>query len=510
MLQLKEPVNTGLGEERTSARSARDRRVGDPSDSRKGQLSSYARWMLTGMLLVGFHLLLFWISPKFDYTRNELAKPVPILVVIESLAGLLYLFTSRFTKNSPDSRFLLAWVVAVGLIMRVSMLTSTPMLEDDYYRYLWDGGVLAGGFNPYSYAPSEVLNHRDTNSTPDRLHELAGESGAIIERINHPHLGTIYPPIAQAVFAFSHWLGPWNLTIWRLILLVIDSATLYLLIVTLRTLNLPILFSLIYWWNPLVIKEIFNSAHMDVIALPFVLGALLLSVRHHHYRAVSLLAFAVGVKIWPVVLLPLILRPIWGDRRQFIPALILFVLLSAALFYPVYSAGLENDSGFSSYGRYWEMNDALYMLFLWLSRGLLNLTGLGAGQDQLLARVLVGTVLAVWIGHLVREKANTPIELYENSLLVVAAVFLLSPTQFPWYYVWILPLLAIRPRASLLLLTPLLSLYYLRFYFEPRGNVGIFDNGIVWLEFIPVWFLLIREWMVQRNPSSTSQPEGVD
>jgi hypothetical protein len=86
------------------------------------------------------------------------------------------------------------------------------------------------------------------------------------------------------------------------------------------------------------------------------------------------------------------------------------------------------------------------------------------------------------------------VDVWESSLLILAAVLLLSPTQFPWYYVWLVPFLTIRPRLSLLLLTALLPLYYLRFYFVARGNVAIFDLGIVWLEYLPVGWLLIREW----------------
>jgi hypothetical protein len=56
-----------------------------------------------------------------------------------------------------------------------------------------------------------------------------------------------------------------------------------------------------------------------------------------------------------------------------------------------------------------------------------------------------------------------------------------------------LPFLAVRPRFSLLLLTALLPLYYLRFRFVALDRVGVFDHGIVWLEYGPVWILLLRE-----------------
>ena len=111
----------------------------------------------------------------------------------------------------------------------------------------------------------------------------------------------------------------------------------------------------------------------------------------------------------------------------------------------------------------------------------------------------VSLALAALIILINREKAQNPSELCGRCLLVIAAVFLLSPTQFPWYYTWLVPFLVFRPRTPLLLLTALLPLYYLRFYFDARNEVGIFDYGVVWLEYAPVWFLLIREWRIGRR-----------
>ena len=47
-----------------------------------------------------------------------------------------------------------------------------------------------------------------------------------------------------------------------------DAAA--VLLVLLRRLDLPIAYGIIYWWNPLVAKELINACHMDVIALPFI------------------------------------------------------------------------------------------------------------------------------------------------------------------------------------------------------------------------------------------------
>ncbi|MGC9261362.1 MAG: hypothetical protein ACP5I8_14950, partial [Phycisphaerae bacterium] len=69
------------------------------------------------------------------------------------------------------------------------------------------------------------------------------------------------------------------------------------------------------------------------------------------------------------------------------------------------------------------------------------------------------------------------------SLFSVMLIFLLSPTEFPWYYTWMLPLLAIYPRISLLVWSLTLGLYHAH-YFYP---------WMVWIEHGPVWVLLILE-----------------
>jgi hypothetical protein len=117
------------------------------------------------------------------------------------------------------------------------------------------------------------------------------------------------------------------------------------------------------------------------------------------------------------------------------------------------------------------MNDSLFKLFhggTWL---ILQAVAL---QDyaQFTARLLAAGFLALWVTWLVRSPIRDGQDFCQRCLLAVAAVFLLNPAQFPCYYVWLIPLLAIRPQASLLLLTVLLPLYYLRSFFLSRGQRG--------------------------------------
>ena len=466
----------------------------------------HLRWWLAGLCLICLHIVLAFLSPRFSYGGDPLKRPILILVGLEILAGLIYLAASASVRNTPRSKTLLLWTICVGFVLRACFIPSTPMLEDDYYRYLWDGAVVANGVNPYSYAPSEILQSDGRFVVvPPVLVRLAAESGVVASRINHPHLRTIYPPVAQAAFTLAYSLRPWSIHAWRLVLFIFDAATLCILILILRKLNLSSLWSVLYWWNPILIKETFNSGHMDVVIMPFVLGAVLLAIGRKHLLSAVCLALAMGAKVWPVVLFPFLMRPLLGNPRKLVVALCLVGLVGAAMFAPIYAGGLDSDSGFAAYGKRWEVNDVIFMGIVWGARFFLKIAGMGAGYSQLVARCVVVLLLAAWFAWLARNDITDGVDLCGRCMLGVAAIFLLSPAQFPWYFIWLIPFLAIRPRLSLLLLTVLLPLYYLRFYFAARDKVAVFDYGIVWIEYIPVCCLLVWEWYAKKGKGSGLQ-----
>lgn len=467
------------------------------------------KWGLAGILLIAFHIALARLSTRFPYEQGANTKPILTFVGIEIAAGVVYLLAIASRRQAHSDRELLIWVIAVGFVMRAAFFFSVPALEDDFYRYLWDGAVTAHGENPYAFSPTEVLGADEKSALPSLFSQLAEESGNVIWRINHPDLRTIYPPVAQGAFALAYLIKPWNLTAWRLILFAFDSVTLGLLALLLRRLKLPLLGLAIYWWNPLLIREIFNSGHMDVVVLPFALGAILLAFRRQFVLAAGLLGIAVGAKVWPVVLLPVLLRPMLSQPRKLAACLAVFGVVSGAMFLPVLRTGIDQNSGFTAYSQGWELNDALFMTILWAARSLVEMLGYHGVDGQLVARVWIGLLIGALIVWQIQKRSDDESEICEKCLLVVAAIFLLSPAQFPWYGVWIVPFLALRPRWSLLLLTTLLPLYYLRFYFSARNNAKLFDHWIVWLEYVPVWALLAHERFVARRTRLQSFEEVI-
>lgn len=458
---------------------------------------------LSGLLFL-FMFSLVVLSKKFQYDIPLSQKPIIVFVSILFLAGIVYLAIIYFIKKQAFLQLSLVAILVFGLTLRLSMFISTPVLEDDFYRYLWDGACLANRINPFLYSPQEILDAAESEKKlPTKILELSKESGEIINRINHPYVRTIYPFITQMFFALSYLIHPWDITAWRLILLIIDVLNFFLLLKILQKNKDSIQWLIIYWWNPLIINEIFNSGHMDILIFPFLLSSLLFLAKKREIISTAFLALACGVKIWPAIYFPLILKPVLRKPLKAILVVSVFTVIIFTLFAPTQFYIHPESSAFANYSQRWELNDSIFKIILWLNQIFLNLLEIHSGHAQLTSRIFVFTLIMAFTLVLIFKKTYSENQIYRQGLFIISAIFLLSPTQFPWYYIWLLPFLTIQPKFSLLALTPLLSLYYLRYYFAALGNVQLFDYGIVWLEFIPIWILLIWESFAKNSPILT-------
>lgn len=456
------------------------------------------KWVSSGLLLLASSVVVLEISVVVHSGRLSDSHSGPILAALLMVAGILYWQSVRTHGPAGGGKKVIAWILLIGLFMRLCLFFSLPILESDPYRYLWDGGLVANGHNPYEFSPKEIRDGGGKN-IPEETRKLGDDAREILNRINHPWLKTVYPPLVQLFFAMAHYIAPWSLAAWRLVLLAADLTALYLLARLLRFLHLPMTGLVIYWWNPLLVKETYNACHMDVVILPFIIGALLLTLEKKSVFATLILGLSFGIKFWPVFLLPLSLRPVYRDPRRLIGSVLLFVGLSVLMLLPYFTSASDSPSGLKAYLSYWEMNDALFMLILWPIRTGMSVFGL-AGQAQIFARLFSALIVLVLTLWMILNTDASPDQITRQFLLITATVFLLGPAQFPWYYIWAVPLLAVIPKPSLMLLTVLLPLYYLRFFFDSISMVKIHDYGIVWIEFGPVIYLLLREeWAHRRS-----------
>ncbi len=463
-------------------------------------------WPVLSLGLLCWAMALAALSTRFGYEFEVVDMPIFALTALLGVAGLVYVallpgLVTRTVAGATATHAALALMILVGLAARVILFASEPMLEDDYQRYLWDGAVTASGNNPYAYSPKAIIGG-------GALHPLAGvaaRSGAVLERIGHPELTTVYPPLAQSAFVLANYISPFNLNAWRSVLLIFDMATLAAIVACLNALGRSPLWAALYWWNPVVIKELFNAAHMDGLLAPFVLLALLLAQRRP-LVATAVLGIAFGIKLWPVMLLPLIWRPLLGDWRRLGAAVCVFMPIAIVTLSPQIAAGLDQQAGVVAYASSWSRNSALTPALEALSQ--LIVGGLNAA---LVARGLIAVVLATVVMRLAWRPIASLDDLMRRATLTVGALLLLSPAQYPWYSIWLAPLLALHPIPGFLLLPAVLPLYELFFYFAARALPNVFNHSIVWAIWIPVWVMLLvglRQRQPECRPAMPNNPRS--
>jgi alpha-1,6-mannosyltransferase len=485
---------------------------------------------LTGITSFLLYLFLTRLSSKFNWGEGYSERPILTYLAIYFSLFALYGLTWFFVRKHPGDRGIFWTVIVFGLLFRVAILPSQQIQEDDIYRYLWDGKVFANGINPFEYAPTEVHDFKalriqnpekyyetyvERNEQElERLDELkwkSPQSVKILERVNHPDVPTIYPPMAQFVFRLVHHIKPDSIVAMRAGFFVFDIMALVFIIGILSRLGMDKAGVMVYFWSPLIIKETFNSTHLDIIGISLLCGSIYFLVCHRHTLATLFLAFSFLGKLYPIILLPLYLqacyeksmidgkkawRVLFGNSALFMGIIILGYL-------PFMGIGLDMFEGLKAFTLFWQSNDSIFAVLVFI------FTLISDGSEIILSnplpvflsKVTVASILIGVVFRLLLKRVSLlqqPIGFVRGFFWIMALVFLLSPVQNPWYLCWVVPFLCIFPHRSLIFLTGLVGFYYLDFYFDYQELQG-YSQWIPWVEYLPFYFLLALEFWRNRN-----------
>ncbi len=492
------------------------------------------------LFLSASFIAVFFLSTTFEYTVIWRDDHVYLYVALMCTAGLFFLFLAyqlcfyphyRRAQTTPTqtSTLSLRTIFIIGLVARILFVPSNAILEDDFYRYFFDGSVVSHGKNPYSTSPKQVLGNDNIDSakSEDQVEPLSDITKApLIHRVAYPDIQSIYPPVAQAFFALSTIVSPYSVETWRLLLVFMEVLTFYLCLKLLRLYKRPNVLVILYWLNPLVITEGINAAHMDILLPPFLLGTLL--SLHHRRFALSalLLAGAVGTKLWPILLVPVVVARLLHTAKSTkeISSLVTFIAIfgsvTGMLVLPQLLS-VSYYSGLHQYSQYWQVNS---FLFTYLNELLVYAYELTPIEwilaPEELSRLIVATAVLMFVfsqafmqynSHVV-PKHDSPNDVFHadrelvNQWLAIAfLVFILSPTGYPWYTIWFIPLLSLaitRANWAMLLLTISLPLYDLRY---PEASSVYFDAIVVPLSFAPILALLVWQYLFRRSQIATNK-----
>lgn len=467
---------------------------------------------IAAFAVLASQLLLVLLAPGLTHASATTISAVLPLILLIAIPGMIALAATPVLikageppglKRQSSAKTLFILAVALGALIRLVWFAAPPPIEDDYFRYLWDGAMLAHGFNPYAISPADIMRalKGEAAAIPDAVLTLARDSGDVLTRINFPELRSIYPGTAQAAFAVAHWLVPWSVTGLRAVFLSAEIATLVLLIAILRQLGVNPLWSALYWCNPFPAAMLIGAAHADVLIPPLLLGALLLAWQARYIVAGVLLALAAGVKVWPLLLAPLIFRPrLFNVRAALMPAAI-FTLVLAAVMTPLLLSSLQAKSGLTAYAAAWSNNNGF---FAWAAWWLFYLLPEGVSANSALRLAVTALAGGIALGAALKP-ASTLNGLLGRALVISAAVFYLAPAQFPWYAAPFIALAAALRVWPLLAASVLLPAYYLFFPLWQTGRGDTFIYGAAFIHSVPVFAWLIWRIMGKWLADETSK-----
>ena len=415
----------------------------------------------------------------YCWSRSQIGE------LILTFAPLFLLYTIVILKQWPTKWIKRLMWVGVGL--RLVFLMATPALSDDYFRFIWDGRLLASGYNPYLYLPSEILH--------TSIAKEANLTQALYEGLNSPHYFTVYPPLNQLIFGVAAWLGQGSVLISILVLRLFIIAAEVGSLCIMASFRWPKYLQksrreivLVYALNPFVIMELVGNLHFEAVTLFFVLlalqGLMSLSKMPFQYpKSAVALGLGASVKLIPLIFLPLIVSRIGllkGVKYSMITVGVVLVL-----FMPFMSEALFHNFGKSLdlYFQKFEFNASIYYLLrevgFWLT---------GYNVIQSLGPLLSLTTL-VGVGWLALQRQN----LLEKMLLALTLYFLLATTVHPWYITTLVALGAPTQRWYPVVWSALLPLTYVAYLSQPYQE----NSRIVTLEYLLVFGCLGYEFFVK-------------
>jgi alpha-1,6-mannosyltransferase len=428
-----------------------------------------ARLIVAASGVLACTLALAALAPLVADERTARLIPVLAFAALAALAGSAWLAALPAITMVPPLA-----LAAFGLALRLPWVFVPPVLDTDFLRYLWDGALVAHGLSPWAAPPSAGV--------PAAL----GEAGvALAARLSFSDLRSIYPAAAQGVFALAHLLAPWSITGLRLVMLGAEICTIAVAWGLLRRCRLPVARAWVLWCCPLVPVVLINAVHVEAVLVPLLLGAVWATVAARGVAAGALLGLAVGVKVWPLLLAPLIGRTL--PRRGLAAAAAALALTAGLSLAPLLGTLGAADAGLASYARGWHVNNAP---FAWAEAILgMVLATPGAVLRPMVALAAGLVALAVAVPPHAGGEA-----LIRRAMIVGAVTFYLSPAQFPWYAMWFMPFAALLSFRPLLLPAAALPAYWLFFPLHGIGQGALFNHGVSALHALPVAVALLLRW----------------
>lgn len=376
--------------------------------------------------------------------------------------------------------------ISIGFFIRLMAVSAFPSLSEDIYRYIWDGYLSQVGISPYAFTPEECVQFFSREEHP-LIHSL-------FPSLNSATYYSVYPPAAQTFFSFGGWLAaswgiPTAVTGLKTLFLLVELGGWYFVYQLFKTQNIDQRWFWALWLNPLLILEWNYSGHIESLATTFLIMSVFMMKMRKNYLSGVLLAFAILVKLWPLIFAPFFIKYI-NSRSEIFRWILAFtftvVLGSISLFLQL-DYFLHFRSSLDLYFRTFEFNASIYYLFRaigtwWWGYNPIHILG------PVCTIIMAG--ISIW---LYLSKKVLEIQHLIDTIIISGIVYLLfATTVHPWYLSLLIPFAYINGRWSIILWSYLIFASYHAYRYIPTTenySILIFSYCVI----IPA---LIIDWKV--------------
>jgi hypothetical protein len=402
------------------------------------------------------YFLLYTLFFFFDFT------PIVTYSIIYITASLIYILLCFYFFKIALSKKYVFLLLICSIILRIGLLFIQPAGSDDYYRYVWDGKVMANGINPYQFAPAdEELSHLHSNSLP-RL-------------VKYPEIKTVYPPLSLVLFYAGFLIGGESFWGIKILLLLFELFTFWGLFLILKELKLPQKNILLYALAPLSLFQLSIDAHVDGFGLPLLIFAIYFYLKKKNLPSLIFIGLAICIKPLGLLLIPIIFLNEKGIRAKIQSAVVPFTV--CLILYLPFGLSVNVFEALANFTVHWTFNGFIFEL--------LN----SFIYDNQKTRLVCGILFLLVYTIIIFSSKDFLNKIY----LAVFLLFIFSPIVHPWYIVWLAVLIPFIPKWSGILYISLISLTVFTVL-----NYQLYDEwknypAVLIFEYIPVLVMFVFE-----------------
>jgi len=375
---------------------------------------------------------------KASSTQLQIAFFILLVFMLAAYAWAVFIFRRREDKG-------LFSILSLTTLLCFLMTVIPPLVSKDVYSNIFYAKIAARyGSNPYIITPQRFasdqlmayvsLNWKNTAIVYGPLHTYL--SIFLNLAAGHGITANIY--VFKGAMAVFHLIN--TLLVWGILAHLAPGRQRF--------------GTMLYAWNPLALIIGVGGGHNDLMMMAFVLAALFFLVRGKKWPGYVLLCLSVMVKYITIILVvALVIYLIFTKtrNRDRLRDLFIYAAIFAAVFFLLFLPFWEGFHTFSSTLRNLQINNyisvggLLSAAFSYIMEFVFMLpTAAAEAVGAVLSRLILLPIFFATLWFIPRRTCKW-VDLPDCFFLVTLAYLLTAGYYMPWYFLWILPLIPLRP-----------------------------------------------------------------